>query len=112
MSYSRGSSQPMGRAQVSCIAGRFFEPPGKLYLKATNLNVHCVSVAQSCPTLRDPMDCSPQGSSVHGILQARILEWVAISFSKMFITSKKYTFPVIPRLVLYWEGTIVYQVDT
>ena len=39
-------------------------------------------VAQSCPTLRDPVDCSPPGSSVHGILQARILEWVAISFSK------------------------------
>ena len=39
-------------------------------------------VAQSCPTLCDPMDCSPPGSSVHGILQARILEWVAISFSR------------------------------
>jgi len=37
-------------------------------------------VAQSCPTLCDPVDCSPPGSSVHGILQARILEWVAISF--------------------------------
>ena len=36
-------------------------------------------VAQSCPTLCDPMDCSPAGSSVHGILQARIMEWVAIS---------------------------------
>ena len=34
-------------------------------------------VAQSCPTLRDPVDCSPPGSSVHGILQARILEWGA-----------------------------------
>ena len=40
-----------------------------------------VLVAQSYPTLRDPMDCSPPGSSVHGILQARIVEWVAISFS-------------------------------
>ena len=36
-----------------------------------------VLVAQSCPTLCDPMDCSLLGSSVHGILQARILEWVA-----------------------------------
>ena len=36
---------------------------------------------QSCPTLCDPIDGSPPGSSVHGILQARILEWVAISFS-------------------------------
>ena len=40
-----------------------------------------VLVAQSCPTLGHPMDCSPPGSSVHGISQARILEWVAISFS-------------------------------
>ena len=42
----------------------------------------CVLVAQSCLTLCDPMDCSPPGSSVHGILQARILEWVAISLSR------------------------------
>ena len=39
-------------------------------------------LAQSCLTLCNPMDCSPQGSSVHGILQARILEWVAISFAR------------------------------
>ena len=39
-------------------------------------------VAQSCPTLCDPVDCSLPGSSIHGILQARILEWVAISFSR------------------------------
>ena len=38
--------------------------------------------AQSCPTLCDPMDCSPPGSSLHGILQARTLEWVAIPFSR------------------------------
>ena len=41
-----------------------------------------VLVAQLCLTLCDPMDYSPPGSSVHGILQARILEWVAIPFSK------------------------------
>ena len=39
-------------------------------------------VAQLCPTLWDPVDCSPPDSSIHGILQARILEWVAISFSR------------------------------
>ena len=39
-------------------------------------------VSQSCPTLCDPTDCSPPGFSVHGILQARIPEWVAISFSR------------------------------
>ena len=38
-------------------------------------------VAQSCPTLSDPMDCGPPGSSIHGIFQARVLEWGAIAFS-------------------------------
>ena len=40
-------------------------------------------VAQSCPTLCNPMDCSLSGSSVHGIFQARVLEWIAISFSNL-----------------------------
>ena len=39
-------------------------------------------VAQSCPTPSDPMDCSLPGSSVHGIFQARVLEWGAIAFSE------------------------------
>ena len=39
-------------------------------------------VAQSCLTLSDPMDCSPPGSSVHGVFQARALEWGAIAFTK------------------------------
>ena len=39
-------------------------------------------VAQSCLTLSDPMDCSPPGSSVHGIFQTRVLEWGAIAFSE------------------------------
>ena len=47
-------------------------------------------VAQSCPTLRDPMDCSPPGSSIHGIFQARVLEWGAIAFSDKCIS------------ILYW----------
>ena len=38
-------------------------------------------VAQSCPTLSVPMDCSPPGSSIHGIFQAKVLEWGAIAFS-------------------------------
>ena len=43
-------------------------------------------VAQSCPTLSDPMDYSLPGCSVHGIFQARVLEWGAIAFSKMKVT--------------------------
>ena len=46
------------------------------------LGLVCVLVAQACPTLCNPMDCSPPGSSVHGILQAWIQEWVAISLSR------------------------------
>ena len=41
-------------------------------------------VAQSCPTIRDPMDCSLPGSSIHGIFQARVLEWSAIAFSGLY----------------------------
>ena len=46
-------------------------------------------VAQSCPTLRDPVDCSPPGSSVHGILQARVLEWGTMAFSVCSLLSCK-----------------------
>ena len=50
-------------------------------------------VAQSCLTLRDPMDCSLPGSSVHGIFQARVLEWGAIAFSE------KYNYGYIIKIV-------------
>ena len=46
-----------------------------------SIPMHAESL-QSCPTLCDPMDCSPPGSSVHGILQASILEWIAILYSR------------------------------
>ena len=61
-----------------------WESPGKntgvVAISFSNACMHAKSL-QSCPTLCDPMDSSPPGSSVHRILQARILEWVAISFS-------------------------------
>ena len=51
----------------------------------------CVSVPQSCLTSCDPMDCSLPGSPVHGISQARILEWVAIPFSReMWLRKHKF----------------------
>ena len=66
---------------------RPWDSPGK----NTGVGCHCLlqcmkmksesEVAQSCPTLRDPVDSSPPGSSVHGILHARVLEWGAIAFS-------------------------------
>ena len=46
-------------------------------------------VTQSCPTLSDPMDCSLPGSSVHGIFQARVLEWCAIAFSTLILNKGK-----------------------
>ena len=57
------------------------------YLSVTLIFSDCVfiswsEVAQLCPTLCDPMDYSPPGSSIHGIFQASVLEWVAISFSR------------------------------
>jgi len=52
----------------------------QLYSQSTNENTAAVSL-QSCPTLCDPIDGSPRGSPVPGILQARTLEWVAIAFS-------------------------------
>ena len=84
--FSRGSSQPRDRTWVSCITGRFLyrqRHQGSPCLLITQAHTwpttsHFVCFAQSCPTLCDPMDCSPPGSSVHGILQAGILEWVAI----------------------------------
>ena len=51
------------------------------YLGALTTWVQCAKLLQSCPTLCDPMDCSQQDYSVYGILQVRILEWVAISCS-------------------------------
>ena len=58
-------------------------------------------VAQSCPTLSDPMDYSPPGSSVHGIFQARVLEWGAIAFSNLdsILKSRDITLPTKVRLV-------------
>ena len=53
----------------------------------SNRNTVSVSVAQECPTLCNPVDYSPPGSSVHGTSQARILEWLAISFSGIEPTS-------------------------
>ena len=77
ISYSKGSSQPRDQTRVSCIVGRFFttEPPAAAAAAAA------ANSLQPCPILCDPIDGSPPGPAVPGILQARTLEWVAISFS-------------------------------
>ena len=89
ISFSRRPSWSRDWTQVFHIVGRHFT------VWATR-KVHYPAAAaaakslQSCPTLCDPVDCSPLGFSVHGILQARILEWVAISFSRgSFLPSRR-----------------------
>ena len=68
-----------------------WDSPGKNTGVGCHFLLQCMKVksesevAQSCPTLCDPMDYSPPGSSVHGILQARVLEWGAIAFSNSLV---------------------------
>ena len=66
------------------------------------------SVAQLCPTLCDPTDCSPPGSSVHGIFQSRILEWVALLSSREFsqprVWTRVFCISCIGRRILYHEN--------
>ena len=73
------------KAQCSSLFWVFLQPALSLFFKTENFIFYwgsgCV-VAQSCLTLSNPMDCSPPDSSVHGILQGSLLEWVAISFSR------------------------------
>ena len=57
----------------------------KTYRMISPVSLQFSSVAQSCPTLCDPMNCSTPGSSLHGILQARVLVWGAIAFSGSFL---------------------------
>ena len=80
ISFSRGSSQPRDQSQVSCIEGRCFN----LWATREALLSETPAAAkslQSCLILCDPINGSPPGSAIPGILYARTLEWVAISFS-------------------------------
>ena len=60
-------------------------------------------VAQSCPTLSDPVDCSPPGSPVHGIFQARVLEWGAIAFS-MALLGAIISFPYSAEFFFFFQS--------
>ena len=72
---------------------RPWDSPGKNTGVGCHFLLQCMKVksqsevAQSCPTLSDPLDCSLPGSSVHGIFQARVLEWGAIAFSVWYSCS-------------------------
>ena len=101
ISFSRRSSQPRDRTWVSRIVGRLF-------------TIWATREAQSCPTLCDPLDGNPPGSSVHGISQARILGRVAISFSRVSSWSRGWIFifymSCLGRQILYhcstWEAQL------
>ena len=107
-----------------------WDSPGKNTGVGCHFLLQCMKVksesevAQSCPTLSDPMDCSLPGSSVHGIFQARVLEWVAVAFSRnecnctliwtffgiafLWDWNENWPFPVLwpmlsfPNLLAYW----------
>ena len=89
----------------------FWDLPGKNTGVGCHFLLQCMKVksesevAQSCPTPSDPIDCSLPGSSVHGIFQARVLEWGAIAFSKLVI----YCVLVSFELILIYCMVICFQ---
>ena len=82
-------------AQGELRLPRPWDSPGKNTGVVCHFLLQCMKVksesevAQSCLTLSDPMSCSPPGSSIHGISQARVLEWVAVAFYAMDMTLSK-----------------------
>ena len=86
-------------------------PPPLGFSRQTGVGCHfllqCVKVKsesevpQSCPTLRNPMDCSLPGSSIHGIFQARVLEWGAIAFSIMYSSTSQ----ILEYYVIHYKSS-------
>ena len=93
-----------------------WDSPGKNTGVGCHFLLQCMKVktesevAQSCPTLSDPMDCSLPGSSIHGIFQARVLEWGAIAFSKITYYGKDQLFlnfyikPEAKLVIVLWSS--------
>ena len=87
-----------------------WDSPGKNTGVGCHFFLQCMKVksesefAQSCPTVRDPRDCSLPGSSVHGIFQARVLEWGAIAFSE-FRSISHQIFSYFHKMV--WVGFLL-----
>ena len=91
---------------------RPWDSPGKNTGVGCHFPLQCVKVksesevAQSCPTLSDPVDCSLPGSSAHGIFQARVLEWGATSFSEECWWTADKTMVLRGRASIAWEHTV------
>ena len=82
-----------------------------LHFISSPFHIPAVKSLQSCPTLCDPMDCSLPGSSVHGICQARVLEWVAITFSwfLFYIWPKASYLPTVSLSFLIYKMGIIFS---
>ena len=93
---------------------RPWDSPGKNTGVGCHFLLQCVKVkserevAQSCPTLSDPMDCSLPGSSIHGIFQARVLEWGAIAFS-VYIHKYIYILYIVTITITYIDIMYLYM---
>ena len=103
ISFSRGSSQHRDWIQDSCFSRWILYQLS--HKQSPSLRKSENEVVQSCLTLCNPMDCSLQGSSIHGIFQARVLEWVVISFSRGSSRPRDWTqVSCICRWILYhWD---------
>ena len=90
-----------------------WDSPGKNTGMGCHFLLQCMKikseneVTQSCPTPSNPMDCSLPGSSVHGIFQARVLEWVAIAFSALYVLLTHITLTTISDKYSYYFYLIV-----
>ena len=87
-----------------------WDSPGKNTGVGCHFLLQCMKVksesevAQLCPTLSNPMDCTPSGSSVHGIFQARVLEWGAIAFSKGIIINVLFLIKFLKDFSLHFSS--------
>ena len=89
---------PTISSSVTPISSSIFPSIRVLSSKLASAAAAAAKSLQSCPTLCDPIDSSPPGSAVPGILQARTLEWVAIAFSKLVPTNPKFPIHSLPPL--------------
>ena len=93
---------------MHCLCYVLYQPASRLFALSVLPNNTAAKSCQSCPTLSDPMDCSQPGCPIPGILQARTLEWVAISFSNAWKWKVKVkSFSHVQLLATPW--TAAYQ---
>ena len=94
---------------------RPWDSPGKNTGVGCHFLLQCMKVksesevAESCPTLSNPMDCSPPGSSIHGIFQARVLEWGAIAFSSIGASLVAQVVKNLPAMQETWVRSLRWE---